>query len=249
MIHLLADLHLAPGDALTPVFVRYLDGLAREADAVYLLGDIFNVWVGDDLSLPEHPQAVAALRRLTADNVPVYVMRGNRDFLLGDAFCKATGTQMLADPCTVELAGVKTVLTHGDRYCTADAGYQAYRRFVHNAWAQRAYYGLPSGWRQGIADRLRNRSAKHTSGKRPEITDVTYAAVDAEAEKLGVARIIHGHTHRPALHRRTLGGNGAVLEHWVLPDWRAGSDCKLLALDTTKPQEPATINLLASAAA
>ena len=244
MIHLLSDLHLAPDDSLTPVFVDYLDGLARTADAVYLLGDIFNLWLGDDLSLPEHSEIVEAVGRLTASNIPVYVMRGNRDFLLGHTFCRATGAQLLPDPCVVELAGIRTVLSHGDRYCTSDTGYQAYRRVVHSPWMQRAYFKLPDRWRSNIADRLRGKSREHTPRKRPEITDVTYDTVDAEATKHGATRVIHGHTHRPALHRRTLR-NRKVLEHWVLPDWRANSDCSLLALDASEPHAPRVINLLA----
>lgn len=248
MIHLLSDLHLSPDDGLSDVFALYLRDLAPSADAVYILGDLFNVWLGDDLSLQDHPQTIAALRGLRDADVPVYVMRGNRDFLLGDAFCKATGAQLLPDPCVVELAGVPTVLTHGDRYCTADPAYQAYRRFVHNALAQRAYYGLPQAWRMGIAERLRKQSNKSTPKKPQQITDVTYSAVEAEAAKLGVGRVIHGHTHRPALHRRSTGDQRAVLEHWVLPDWR-DSDCRLLALDAVRPQEPMFVDLVPPRAA
>lgn len=244
MIHLLSDLHLASNDALTDKFARYLRGPARDADAVYLLGDVFNVWLGDDMSLRDHTQAIAALRGLTDANIPVYVMRGNRDFLLGQGFCKATGAQLLPDPCVVELAGVRTVLSHGDRYCTADPGYQAYRRLVHNPLAQRAYFGLPMRWRTGIANRLRKQSRSATPRKRPQITDVTYAAVDAEARELGARRVIHGHTHRPALHRRAMGqGNTGMLEHWVLPDWVPESSCRLLALDAARPHDPAFIDL------
>lgn len=221
MIDFLADLHLAPGDGLTRLFVDYLDGPAREADAVYILGDLFNVWLGDDLSLPDHPDAIAAIRRATDDALPVYVMRGNRDFLLGPAFEKATGATLIADPTVIDLDGVRTVLSHGDRYCTDDRGYQLYRRLVNSATAQRVYYGLPQHWRQRIADHLRGRSRTHTPRKRPEITDVTYDTVDRETRRMRALRVIHGHTHRPALHRRRVTGQGeAMLEHWVLEDWR-----------------------------
>lgn len=250
MIHLLSDLHLEPSGALTDLFASYLREQAREADAVYLLGDIFNLWLGDDLSLREHTQTVGALRGLTAKDVPVYVMRGNRDFLLGEDFCRATGARLLPDPCTVELAGINTLLSHGDRYCTDDAGYQLYRRIVHNRMAQRAYYGLPERWRAAIARRLRKQSRQATPAKRPQITDVNYSAVVAEATKMNVARVIHGHTHRPALHRHQQAGNGKqVVEHWVLPDWRAESDCRVMLLDAAQPQAPRFLDLLPAKAA
>ena len=235
MIDFLADLHLAPGDALTRGFIQYLDGPARDADAVYILGDLFNVWLGDDMSLPEHDEAVRALRRATGDDLPVYVMRGNRDFLLGAAFARATGVTLLNDPTVIELNGTTTVLSHGDRYCTDDTGYQLYRRVVHSRRAQRVYFGLPTAWRERVADRLRGGSTERTARKPVEITDVNYDAVDTEARRLAASRVIHGHTHRPALHRRRLGRarREGLLEHWVLEDWRPRSGGAVLRLRDT----------------
>lgn len=235
MIDFLADLHLAPGDTLTPAFVRYLDGPAGDAEAVYILGDLFNVWLGDDMSLPEHTEAVDALRRATRDGLPVSVMRGNRDFLLGQRFAQATGVTLLDDPTVVDLNGTPTVLSHGDRYCTDDTAYQLYRRVVHSQRAQRVYFGLPNAWRERVADRLRGGSAQRTADKPVEITDVNYGAVDTEARRLGARRVIHGHTHRPALHRRPLGQarRDGLLEHWVLEDWRKRSGGAVLRLRDT----------------
>lgn len=229
MIHFLSDLHLAGDDGLTQRFVEYTRGPARSARAVYLLGDLFNVWLGDDLSLPDHGEAIAALADLTAAGVPVHVMRGNRDFLLGQDFCQATGTHLLADPWLVEIDGESILLTHGDRFCTRDRGYLAYRAVVHNAGVQRAYYALPRRWRAAVADRLRRRSRDSTPQKAHDITDVDAAALNARAREWSATRIIHGHTHRPATHR--VGRRGHTLVRHVLEDWRTDTGGGVMTYD------------------
>ncbi|MBB86654.1 UDP-2,3-diacylglucosamine diphosphatase [Abyssibacter sp.] len=233
MIHLLSDLHLAPGDGLTRRFVEYLAGPARDADAIYILGDLFNVWLGDDLSMPEHAEAVDAIAAATQAGVTIYVMHGNRDFLLGRVFAEATGVTLLSDPWVGELAGVPTLLTHGDRFCTQDRGYQTYRSIVRSVAVQRAYYGMPQRWRERIADRLRKRSRGGTPMKALNITDVDAKALYAAARTEQVQRIFHGHTHRPAIHR--IGRRKQVLERYVLEDWsvETGGSVITLAADGT----------------
>lgn len=227
MHHFLSDLHLANDDGLTARFVEYTRGPARSADAVYILGDLFNVWLGDDLSLDQHPDAIDALADLTAA-VPVHVMHGNRDFLLGDAFCAATGVRLLADPWLAEIDDESVLLTHGDRFCMRDRGYLAYRAVVHNAGVQRAYYALPQRWRGALANRLRRRSGEHGPIKASSITDVDAEVLHARAREWGATRIIHGHTHRPATHR--VGRRGRMLVRHVLEDWRADTGGGVLML-------------------
>jgi len=228
VIHFLSDLHLAPGDGLTRRFVEYLDGPAREASSVFILGDLFNVWLGDDLSMPEHVASIDALAAATAAGLQIRVMHGNRDFLLGNIFASATGTTLIPDPWIGELAGVRTLLTHGDRYCTQDRGYQAYRAIVRSASVQRAFYGMPQRWRMSVADRLRQRSRDATPMKALDITDVDDKALYAAARTEQVARIIHGHTHRPAIHR--VGRGKQIIERYVLEDWRVDTGGSVMTL-------------------
>jgi UDP-2,3-diacylglucosamine hydrolase len=218
---LASDLHLpAEPSPLREGFLHWLAGPARQASAVYLLGDLFEVWIGDDLGLAVYAEEIAALRTLTAAGTPVYVQRGNRDFLLGAAFERASGARLLADPQRLVLGGVPTLLSHGDQWCTADVGYLRWRRFAHTGWIQRLFLALPPRWRQRIAGDVRQRSRVETARKPAAITDVDPQAVLAAMRAAGVTRVIHGHTHRPQLHRLELDGQPA--ERLVLPDWRPG---------------------------
>lgn len=218
---LASDLHLpAQPSPLREGFLRWIEGPAREASAVFLLGDLFEVWIGDDLGLPIYADEIAALRRLSAAGVSVHVQRGNRDFLLGRAFEQATGARLMADPECQVLGGIPTLLSHGDQWCTGDVGYQRWRRIAHTGWIQRGFLALPSAWRRRIAGDLRQRSQQDTARKAPVITDVEPGAVLSAMQAAGVTRVIHGHTHRPQLHLTTVGGR--VMERLVLPDWRPG---------------------------
>ena len=234
--HLLSDLHLPTGDsAFRTRFVRYLRHEARQADAVYLLGDLFEVWLGDDIGLDDYAEEVAALRALTDAGVPVYVQRGNRDFLLGDAFCSATGAQRLADPAPVILSGRKVLLSHGDIWCLDDVGYQRWRRFSHHPWVQAAFRALPRRWRERIAADLRRRSGHYKQTKSAEIMDVRGDAVRRAAQEHGADWIIHGHTHRPAEHSLTGLTQSSAPEparRIVLADWRP-ERMEYLAVDTS----------------
>lgn len=215
---ILADLHLpvAPQKAsfLNEAFLRFCTGPARAAGRVFLLGDLFEHWVGDDVSLAHYPREVAALKALSDSGVRVYYQTGNRDFMLGRDFRRATGAVRLADEQVETLAGVPTLLAHGDQYCSEDLAYQRWRRFSRQGWAQWLYLRLPAARRERIATGLR----KGSVGKTAAILDVSPAAIDAALRWHGVMRIIHGHTHRPAEHGQ-LGGKG---ERIVLADWRPG---------------------------
>jgi UDP-2,3-diacylglucosamine hydrolase len=216
---LASDLHLpAEPSPLREGFLQWLAGPAREASSVYLLGDLFEVWIGDDLGVQTYAEEMAALRSLRAAGVSVYVQRGNRDFLLGAGFERASGARLLPDPHRLLLGGVATLLSHGDQWCTRDRGYLRWRRVAHSRALQALFLALPGRWRQAAADNIRQRSRTATAQKAVTITDVTPEAVAAAMRAAGVLRVIHGHTHRPQLHRFELDGRPA--ERLVLPDWR-----------------------------
>ncbi len=215
---LLADLHL-PQEAspYREAFLRFCLGPARRAQQVFLLGDLFEVWLGDAVSLPEYPEEIAALQALTASGVRVAVQRGNRDFLLGKGFARATGTRLMADEEVIELAGTPTLLAHGDAYCTDDHGYQRWRRFSRNPISQWLFHALSEQQKRRIAGGLR--SDTHKRRKPDGIMDVNTEAIDAAFRRHpSVTRMIHGHTHRPARHALSI--DGRACERLVLPDWR-----------------------------
>ena len=215
---LLSDLHLPSGPSpLRDGFLAFLRGPARGAQRIYILGDLFEYWIGDDVGLEEHRSECQALRKVADAGTAVYVMHGNRDFLLGEDFARATGAQLLEDPTVVELAGVKTLLSHGDLWCLSDRTYQRFRAVVHNPLVRGAFARLPATLRRAVARRLRRVSHQRNGGLMQPIADVDDAAVRQAFDRHRVARIIHGHTHRPAEHREP-GGRQRV----VLADWRPG---------------------------
>ena len=215
----LSDLHLP--DEPSPLregFRRFLAGPARGARAVYILGDLFEYWIGDDVGVQAYAGEIAALRALTASGIAVYFMRGNRDFLVGKGFAAATGVQLLRDPLIVDLYGRRTLLSHGDLWCTDDVGYQRWRSFSRNRLAQWTFAKLPVTRRQAIAGGVRGQSASAKRNKAESIMDVNAAAVGKAFLRHGVDRIIHGHTHRPATHTQQF--DGRKVERIVLADWR-----------------------------
>lgn len=217
--HLLADVHLTSADDLNAQrLIAYLDGAAREADAVYVLGDLFDVWIGDDGSLPIHAAIVARFAALARTGVPLYFIRGNRDFAVGEAFVAASHMQILDDPVVVDLHGTPTLLSHGDVFCTDDAAHQAFRaKYTNPRWRARMLK-VPLWLRRQLARRARRRSAADKAAKPMHIMDVNAKAVRAAMARHGVRRLIHGHTHRPARHALEVDGEPA--ERIVLADWR-----------------------------
>ncbi|HWT14440.1 MAG TPA: UDP-2,3-diacylglucosamine diphosphatase [Patescibacteria group bacterium] len=216
----ISDLHLDPErPAITELFGDFLDGEARGAHALYILGDLFEAWVGDD-----DPSAAGAfvadkLRALTASGVPTYFIRGNRDFLLGDTYARRAGMTILPDPAVVMLHGEPTLVLHGDLLCTDDAAYQQFRAQTRDPRWQHQFLSQPLAARLAFAAQARAASkARHgellASGLSESITDVTPATVQAWFARYGVRRMIHGHTHRPAIHHEGAGHTRIVLGDW-----------------------------------
>lgn len=215
----LSDLHLPRQPSpLRERFRRFLAGPARAAQAVYILGDLFDVWIGDDAGLRDYAPEIAALRELSAAGVRLYFMSGNRDFLVGSAFAAATGALLLDDPLRVELDGVATLLSHGDLFCTEDRGYQRWRRFSRHPATRALFAVFPLALRRALAAFARGRSRAGKPYKSERIMDVSDSAVREAFARNGVTRIIHGHTHRPAEHVYAEGGRR--LERIVLADWQ-----------------------------
>ena len=210
-----SDLHLSPQHPQGLDELRRLIERTTAADALYLLGDIFEYWVGDDDLLEPFNEAVA--ETLHGAGCPVYLMHGNRDFLLGHAFEVATGATLLPDPTLVDLYGVPTLLLHGDTLCTDDVSYQRFRAVVRRGWVQRLFLHLPHAWRRRFAGYTRQRSRAAQSRVPMAVLDVTYNAVEALLRESGTTRLLHGHTHRPAQHELTVDGHAC--QRWVLADW------------------------------
>lgn len=214
----ISDLHLDPdAPEITEQFLGFLEGEARRAEALYILGDLFEVWLGDDDPEPSKAAVKAALRRLTAAGVPCHLMHGNRDFLIGGDFCRDTGCRLLRDGATVDLYGEPVLLMHGDVLCTDDVGYQRLRRVVRNPLVQGIFRRLSLERRQSLAARLRAGSREHVMSTAPEIMDVNATAVAEAFRRSGVRTLVHGHTHRPAIHEVSLPDRAA--RRIVLGDW------------------------------
>nr|WP_318379907.1 UDP-2,3-diacylglucosamine diphosphatase [uncultured Enterobacter sp.] len=225
----IADLHLQTEEpAITAGFLRFLAGTAQEADALYILGDLFEAWIGDDDPNPLHRQIAAALKALTDSGVPVYFIHGNRDFLLGQRFARESGMTLLPEEKVLELYGKRLLILHGDTLCTDDAGYQAFRAKVHQPWLQKLFLALPLFIRMRIAAKMRADSTSANRNKSQAIMDVNPQAVVNVMEKHQVQHLIHGHTHRPDIH--TLTANGAPAYRYVLGAWhQEGSMVKVTA--------------------
>ena len=215
----ISDLHLSEGrPEANERFFSFIEGTASRAGALYVLGDLFEYWIGDDdLQEPFHAVIAGFLRRASEAGVAVHVMHGNRDFLMAEAFCRAAGARLLPDPSIIEAGGVRTLLMHGDTLCLDDADYQAWRSVARSADWQREFLGRPLEERRRIILELREKSRRAIRDKAAQIMDVSAAAVRKAFQEHGVSRLVHGHTHRPGRH--TLDVDGRSCERWVLPDW------------------------------
>ena len=218
-----SDLHLDPSrPEITGQFLDFVAGPARQAQALYLLGDLFEAWLGDDAPGALGEQLIEALGRLSAAGVALFVMQGNRDFLLGERFCKRAGASFLEDPTVVTIGTVRVLLTHGDALCTSDARYQRLRFLVRDPGVQRAFLALPLARRRALAAEARAGSHAHLAAADDYITDVSQAAVEQALAAAGVDVLLHGHTHRPAVHH--FRWQGRDCRRIVLGDWhRQGS--------------------------
>ena len=214
----ISDLHLDEArPRIVDEFGRFLREDARSAQALYILGDLFESWIGDDDDGELAQSVAASLRDLRESGVPIYFMHGNRDFLLGNDYASRAGLTLLTDPHLIALGGERTLIMHGDTLCTDDAEYQKFRSLVRDPGWQRDFLAKPLAERRAFAARARAESRSHTAMARPEIMDVNDEAVASAMRAHGVHRLIHGHTHRPATHRFDLDGEPA--ERIVLGDW------------------------------
>ncbi|CAM6257830.1 UDP-2,3-diacylglucosamine diphosphatase [Citrobacter sedlakii] len=227
----IADLHLCTEEpAITAGFLRFLSGEARQADALYILGDLFEAWIGDDDPLPLHRQIAAAIKAVVDAGVPCFFIHGNRDFLLGKRFARESGMILLPQEKVLTLYGRRILIMHGDTLCTDDHGYQAFRAKVHQRWLQTLFLALPLFIRKRVAAKMRAGSKAANSSKSLAIMDVNQDAVVAGMEKHQVQWLIHGHTHRPDVH--TLTANGQPAFRVVLGAWHSeGSMVKVTPTD------------------
>lgn len=227
----IADLHLCTEEpAITAGFLRFLAGEARQADALYILGDLFEAWIGDDDPLPLHRQIAAAIKAVVDAGVPCFFIHGNRDFLLGKRFARKSGMILLPQEKVLTLYGRRILIMHGDTLCTDDHGYQAFRAKVHQRWLQTLFLALPLFIRKRVAAKMRAGSKAANSSKSLAIMDVNQDAVVAGMEKHQVQWLIHGHTHRPDVH--TLTANGQPAFRVVLGAWHSeGSMVKVTPTD------------------
>jgi UDP-2,3-diacylglucosamine hydrolase len=215
----ISDLHLtAERPEANERFFHFMEGKARGAAALYVLGDLFEAWIGDDdLAEKFNSVVVGFFAALVKRATPLYLMHGNRDFLIGGRFCRATGGTLLKDPTVVEIEGTPTLLMHGDTLCTDDLDYQAWRKKARNRVFQAFFLVKSREKRRAMVVKMREKSKQVIAGKPAEIMDVNDGAVREAFQKHGVGRMVHGHTHRPAKHE--LEVDGRRCERWVLPDW------------------------------
>ncbi|QHG64738.1 UDP-2,3-diacylglucosamine diphosphatase [Pseudomonas putida] len=235
MILLISDLHLQEERPdITRAFLDLLDGRARHAKALYILGDFFEAWIGDDAMTPFQQSICQALRQLSDSGTAIYLMHGNRDFLIGQDFCTAAGCTLLADPSVIELGGEQVLLMHGDTLCTRDLAYMKMRRYLRNPVSLWILRHLPLATRQKLARKLRSESRAQTRMKATEIVDVTPEEVPKVMAAHGVRTLVHGHTHRPAIHKLVVDGEPArriVLGDWDRRGWTLQVDGQGFALE------------------
>jgi UDP-2,3-diacylglucosamine hydrolase len=214
----ISDLHIDSScPAITAQFLSLLAGEARGAEALYILGDLFESWVGDDAADADQLAAIAGIKTLTDGGVPCFVMHGNRDFLLGDRFCSLSGARLLPDPVIVTLYGEPILVTHGDALCTDDRAYQRLRATVRDPGWQRQFLALSVASRRALAGAARVGSQAHTAAMEYNITDVNATSVETALRRAGTATLLHGHTHRPAIHPLSIERRPCT--RIVLGDW------------------------------
>jgi len=214
----ISDLHLCQEQSKTvDVFLNFLKNQARSADALYILGDFFEVWIGDDDLNEFNVKIIEALQKYTALGIPTYFMHGNRDFLIGKRFAKLTGIQLLKEPNVIQLYDTNILLLHGDSLCTRDIKHQKARKIMHNRFYQKIALALPLTVRKYLAKRFRNQSQNNKRNLSANIMDVTPEEVLRVMQESNVKTLIHGHTHRPAIHEITINqerGKRIVLGAW-----------------------------------
>jgi UDP-2,3-diacylglucosamine hydrolase len=219
LILFISDLHLSPrSPGATCLFRQFLAGRARQATELYILGDLFETWIGDDdLADPFNAEIVAGLRAAADSGLKISALHGNRDFLLGAGFAAASGIKLLNDPYILSTAEWQFVLSHGDALCLDDTAYMAFRAQARNPEWQASLLAKPLAERRVIAAQMREISESSQSGRANPYTDLQPAATDDFLRQHGYATFIHGHTHQPAMHDHIV--DGIHVERWVLADW------------------------------
>ncbi|WP_318474869.1 UDP-2,3-diacylglucosamine diphosphatase [Photobacterium leiognathi] len=214
----ISDLHLsASRPDMTDCFLRFMAEDTANIDALYVLGDLFEMWIGDDEESPFLQQIKQAFKTLTDSGIPCYFVHGNRDFLIGKRFSQQTGIQLLPEHSVVDLYGKPTLILHGDTLCIEDEAYQRYRKKVHNKFIQWLFFRIPLSKRIQIGEKFRNNSSKNNQMKSQSIMDVTASEVVRVMKEFHVDQMIHGHTHRPDIHSLTVDDKPAT--RIVLGDW------------------------------
>lgn len=217
--YFIADLHLGPQRPhLTDIFLRFLNNRARHAKRLFILGDLFEYWLGDDAIHPHYQPVIDALNKLTSHGVTIFFMRGNRDFLIGEQFARLAGVTLLDDPCVVKVAGETTLLSHGDIFCSDDLGYQQFRELSRTPQWQTEFLEKSIEERKIFAEQARSASRDATREKSDSIMDVNLQTVIKSMQTHHATRLIHGHTHRPGQHTLTVDNHSC--QRIVLADWR-----------------------------
>lgn len=227
MIYFISDLHLSENHPkITELFLQFMQQKAPLAERVYILGDLFDFWIGDDEQSPLIEQVKTAIKTLTTSGVKCYFICGNRDFLIGKRFAKETGMEILPDYQLIDLYGKKTLLCHGDTLCIDDVKYQQFRRKVHQAWRQKLFLCLPLFIRLNIANKIRAKSQQDKQSKSRAIMDVNSEFTANKVAEFGAELLIHGHTHREHIHAEQ------GFTRIVLGDWKSDY-ASILAVDET----------------
>lgn len=226
--YFISDIHLdANSNATAQLLLNFLNTTGQTADAIYILGDLFAIWFGDDINPDYAQRLIQTLQNLSKQNIPVYFMRGNRDFLVGQKFCSVSGCKLLPDPCVVNLYGQNVLLTHGDMLCTADRSYIKFRKFVQNPIIKFLFLSLPKSLRIKIGNLVKTTANKNKPPINPAIYDAVPAVIDTWMNKFNTTILIHGHTHNPAIHQQKFG------TRIVLGDWTERA-AKILVSRTSK---------------
>lgn len=227
----ISDLHLSPANPEnTERFIHFLQQ-HRTADALYILGDLFDVYLGDDIQDEFIEKIIQALKD-TSQSLPIYIMHGNRDFLIGQYFIQKCGAHLIDDPTLINLYGVATLLTHGDSLCILDKRYQLYRKIVHHRFTKRLFLLLPLNLRQSIAKRLRKRSKQHQAVAKLSYLDTDFTAIQQVMHNHQATQLIHGHTHQPSLHYFAINTQPQL--KIVLSDWHKQAHVLYYRSDGTK---------------
>ena len=214
----ISDLHLSgERENITELFINFLDQRASKADALYILGDLYEVWPGDDMIQPDYLSSITKMKQLADNGLPLFIMQGNRDFLMAEKFSEVSGATLIEDPTIIDLYGIPTLLMHGDTLCTDDVDYQKFREMVRNPNWKKEFFSLPNEERLAMTTKYRKASKEETSKKSMNIMDVNQQAVETTMQEHNITQLIHGHTHRPAIHEFSV--DNKKMKRIVLGDW------------------------------